>query len=141
MSLFTLFLYHSPKSWGTILSKKEKLYTDLPNHRACDNPPATIPQDIVTTSAQPDSVVIYGNKVTLIELTVSYNSPEALSNARLRKRNKENYQLVLSELDRKGFKASLITLEIGARLFSTSDSFRPKGWSPLPHQEEDLASV
>ena len=96
------------------ISKKEKLYADLPNHRACDNPPATIPQDIVTTSARPDIVVIHGNKITLIELTVTYNSPEALSNAQLRKRNKEDYQLVLSEQDRKGFKASFITSEIGA---------------------------
>ena len=89
------------------------MYADLPNHRACDNPPATIPQDVVT-SARTDIVIIHGNKVTLIKLTVPNNSPKALSNARLRKRNKENYQLVLSELDRIGFKASLITLEIGA---------------------------
>ena len=68
----------------------------------------------MVTSVHPDVVVIQGNKISLIELTVPYNSPEALSNARLRKRNKENYQLVLSELDRKGFNASLITLEIGA---------------------------
>ena len=68
----------------------------------------------MTTSARPDIVVIHGNMITLIELTVPYNSPDALSNARLRKRNKENYQLVLSELDRKGFKASLITLEISS---------------------------
>ena len=91
------------------LSKKEKLY-----HGAWDNSPATIQQDIVTTSAHPDIVVIRGNKISLIELIVPYNSPEALSNARLRKRNKENYQLILSELDRKGFNASLIILEVGA---------------------------
>ena len=88
--------------------KGKKLYADLPNHRDCDNSPATIPQDTVTTSARLDIVVIHGNKVTLIELTVPYNSPEALSNAWLRKKYRENYQLVLSELDRKGFKASLI---------------------------------
>ena len=68
----------------------------------------------MTTSARPDIVVIHGNKIALIELTVPYNSPEALSNAQLRKRNKENYQLVLSELDRKGFNDLLITLEISA---------------------------
>ena len=96
------------------ISNKEKLYADLPNHQAFDNPPATIPQHIVTASALPDIVVIHGNKITLIELTVPSNSPEALSNAWLRERNKEKYQLVLSELNRKGFKASLITLEIGA---------------------------
>ena len=68
----------------------------------------------MTTSARPDNVVIHGNHITLIELTVPYNSLEALSNTPLTKRNKENYQLVLSELDRIGFMASLITLKIGA---------------------------
>ena len=42
-----------------------------------------------------------------MELTVPYNSPEA----RQRKKEKENYQLVLSE---KGYKSSLVTLEVGA---------------------------
>ena len=60
-----------------VISKKKKLYADLPDHRAFDNPHATIPQHIVTASALPDIVVIYGNKITLIELTVPYNSPEA----------------------------------------------------------------
>ena len=117
------------------ISKKEKLYDDLPDHRACDNPPATIPQNIVSTSARPDIVVIHGNKITLIELTVPYNSPEALSNAQLRKRNKENYQLILSELDRKGFQASLITLEISALGHSLPWTHSDIEWSPLPHQE------
>ena len=113
----------------------------IPDHRACDNPPATMPQSIVSTSARPDIVVIHGNKITLIELTVPYNSPEALSNARLRKRNglrkrnEENYQLVLSELDRKGFQASLITLEISALGHSLPQTHSDLEWSPLPHQE------
>ena len=96
------------------LSKDERLYADLLNHRVCDNPPTTIPQDIVTTSSRPDLIIIREKEVLLLELRIPYNSPESLSNARQRKRNKENYQLVLSELDRLGLKASLITLEVGA---------------------------
>ena len=44
-------------------SKKEKWYADLPNHRACDNTPATIPQEIVTISACSDIVVIQDNNI------------------------------------------------------------------------------
>ena len=68
------------------LSKDERLYADLPNHRVCDNPPTTIPQDIVPTSACPDLVIIREKEVLLLELTIPYNSPESLSNARQRKR-------------------------------------------------------
>ena len=98
----------------SVLPKDEKLYADLPGLRACDNPPATVPQNIVATSARPDMVIIREKKVLLVELTVPYNSPESLRNARKRKETKENYQLLLSELDSLGFTASLTTLEIGA---------------------------
>ena len=98
----------------TFLSKDEKLYADLPGLRACDNPSATVPQNIVATSARPDMVIVSGGDVKLVELTVPYNSPEALRNARQRKESKENYQLLLSELDRLGYRASLTTLEVGA---------------------------
>ena len=87
----------------TFLSKDEKLYADLPGLRACDNPSATVPQNIVATSARPDMVIVSGGNVILVELTVPYNSPEALSNAGQRKESKENYQLLLSELDRLGY--------------------------------------
>ena len=98
----------------TFLSKDEKLYAELPGLRACDNPSATVPQNIVATSARPDMVIVSGGNVKLVELTVPYNSPEALRNARQRKESKENYQLLLSELDRLGYRASLTTLEVGA---------------------------
>ena len=68
----------------------------------------------MVTLAHPNLVICRGKEILLIlEMTIPYNSPEALSNARQRKRNKENYQLALSELDRKGFKTSLTTLEVG----------------------------
>ena len=68
----------------------------------------------VATSARPDMVIIQEKKVLLVELTVPYNSPESLRNTRKRKETKENYQLLLSELDSLGFTASLTTLEVGA---------------------------
>ena len=97
-----------------LLAEGDTLYADLPGRRVCDNPPTTIPQNITATSARPDLVIVRQNEVLLIELTVPFNSPESMNNARTRKENKQNYQLVLSELDRKGVKASLTTLEIGA---------------------------
>jgi len=57
--------------------------------RATDNPPATIPAEFLDTSARPDIVIVGDSEITLIELTVPYNSPDSLKNARLRKENKE----------------------------------------------------
>ena len=81
------------------------------------------------TSARSDPVIMREKEVLLLELTIPYNSPESLRNACQRKRNKENYQLVLRELDRLGLKASLITLEVGAL------------GHPLPQTHSDLRHV
>ena len=54
------------------------------------------------------------NSVSLIELTIPFNSPESLANAKTQKENKENYQLVLGDLESHGYVANLITIEIGA---------------------------
>jgi len=72
-----------------------------------------LPYQIVTT-ARPDIVVITNREITLVELTIPYNSPECLANAKHRKETKTNYQLALSDLDSRGYSASLITIEIGA---------------------------
>ena len=42
----------------TYLDSDENLYADLPNHRASDNPPATIPLEILVTSARSDIVIV-----------------------------------------------------------------------------------
>ena len=62
---------------GTIrsnLSVGEQLFSDLPGSRAHDNPQATVPHNLVITSARPDMVYIKGNTVTLVELTIPANS-------------------------------------------------------------------
>ena len=79
-----------------------------------DNPPSTIPPNILDTSTQPDLVIIEEQCVTLIELTIPFNSQESLTNAKTRKENKENYQLVLEDLESRGYVANLITIEIGS---------------------------
>ena len=65
-----------------VLSEGDTLYADLQGYRACDNPPATIPLDIMVTSARPDLVILRHKGILLIELTIPYNSPESLSNAK-----------------------------------------------------------
>ena len=52
--------------------------------------------------------------VVLIELTIPYNSPENLHNARVRKSSKENYQQLSSDIEETNRKASLVTIEIGS---------------------------
>ena len=95
--------------------KQLVIYADLLNCRAEENPPITVPPAIVCTSSRPDIVVVESSQVvSLIELTVPFNSPEALEYARRFKTNKENYQLLLSDLDSNGYQSELITIEIGA---------------------------
>ena len=95
--------------------KQLVIYADLPNCRAEENPPLTVPPAIVCTCSRPDIVVVESSQVVvLIELTVPFNSPEALEYARRFKANKENYQVLLSDLNFNGYQSELITIEIGA---------------------------
>ena len=64
---------------GKCLQPGERLFADLPEMRATDNPPATIPAEILDTSARPDIVIVGDGEITLIELTVPYNSPDCLN--------------------------------------------------------------
>ena len=45
----------------TYLDSDENLHADLPNHRASDNPPNTIPPEILLTSARPGIVTVKSN--------------------------------------------------------------------------------
>ena len=91
-----------------------KVYCDLEGFKASENPPATVPPSLVSTTARPDMVIIDGSKITLLELTIPHNSPESLGAAHIRKQSKVNYGCVLSDLERSGFTSDLVTLEIGS---------------------------
>ena len=74
-------------------------------------------------------------------ITIPHNSLEAINNAQRRKKSKENYQLVLSEMDKQGLKASLVTLEVGAlghSILHTHTEFR---CFPNPQQEDSETTV
>ena len=52
------------------LDPDTKMYCDLDRFRASDNPPATVPINLVSTSARPDVVVQEGSRITLLELKI-----------------------------------------------------------------------
>ena len=90
------------------------MFADLPGKRASDSPLATIPADISTTTSRPDLVLITGPEVTFLELTVPFNSPEALAAARSRTSLKSNYLQLATNLEDSGWSVSYFTLEIGS---------------------------
>ena len=63
-----------------------KLFGDLPTLTAVDNP---ILPGILDKSVQPDIVINEDHFVTLVELTIPFNSPESLAIAKSRMENKE----------------------------------------------------
>ena len=79
----------------------------------------TIPADITITGLKPDLVTINRNsnpqEITLIELTVPWESSRGLENARIRK--DQRYEDLTSDIISQGFKCTSIQLEIGTRGF------------------------
>ena len=91
------------------LQPNEKPYADIPGMRVTDNPPSTVSIDTIATSARPDIVITSPNHLLLIELTVPYNSPDCLQNAKSRKERKEIYQRLMSDLNARNFPSKLVT--------------------------------
>jgi hypothetical protein len=100
-----------------------KVFADLPNQRACEAPVSTVPTDLTITTARPDIVLIEDKTVTILELTVPWNSASSLDNARSRKENKPNYQLLTSDLSAQGYSALFLTIEIGCLGNHTNDAY------------------
>ena len=112
-----------------VLTDQCIIYADLPGRRASDSPQATIPPALLITPYRPD-IVIHNkesNSVALLELTCPLDSVRHLELARDRKLKKEEYQLLLSELDRLGIVNFYDTIEmsvLGHYLPSSLSSFR-----------------
>ena len=79
-----------------------KLYTDLPGFRASESPPATLPTNLSTSTARPDIIMISGDNVTILKLTIPSNSKEAINKAKERKSNKPNYNSLIGDLEEQG---------------------------------------
>ena len=101
-----------------------EIYADLPGLTASDSPPATLPLRILVTSARPDIVIIDGDVITLLELTIPINTKEGLQNARDRKLAKENYITLIGDLHTRSFKAELETVEVGSLGHFSSDTIQ-----------------
>ena len=97
-----------------MLESDVKLYGDVAGYRACVNPQATIPPNLICTTARPEFVIINSDKVIMLELTVPNNTSESLHQARSRKMGKENYQMLQSDLEDMGLLTNFVTVEIGA---------------------------
>ena len=99
-----------------------KVFADLPNQRACEAPVST---DLTITIARPDIILIEDKTVTILELTVPWNSASSLVNARSTKENKPNYQLLTSDLSAQalGYSALFLTNEIGCPGNHTNDAY------------------
>ena len=99
------------------------VYADLPDHRACESPPATIPPTIIGTTARPDLFIVDGKRATILELTVPWNNLTSIKNARARKQGKTNYQLLASDLSAQGYQVQLLTIEIGCLGHYTHEAY------------------
>ena len=99
------------------------VYADLPDHRACESPPATIPPTIIGTTARPDLFIVDGKRATMLELTVPWNNLTSIKNARARKQGKTNYQLLASDLSAQGYQVQVLTIEIGCLGHYTHEAY------------------
>ena len=92
------------------------IHADLPNLRATEHPPSTIPPSILVTPLKPDLVLLHNddNQATVIELTCSTNTKSNLAAARSRKQNKEAYGILFSDMANQGWTVDYETLEVGS---------------------------
>ena len=89
------------------------VYVDLPDHRACESPPATTPPTIIGTTARLDVFVADGKRATMLEFPVPWNNLTSIKNARARKQGKTNYHFLASDLSAQGYQVQLLTIKIG----------------------------
>jgi hypothetical protein len=77
----------------------------------------TIPANITITGLKPDLVLInrksIPKEVTLVELSVPWESPQGLENARVRK--VQRYEDLSEDIESQGFKCNSLQLEVGVR--------------------------
>ena len=100
------------------------IYCDLDGLQASIIPPSTIPPNVISTTARPDLTIITASKITMVELTVAWNSEDNLTRAHHYKNQKENYQLLLSDIHNIGRQAELVTIEIGSLDHHTDQFYR-----------------
>ena len=61
------------------------VFANIPNYCACESSPTTIPVELSTTTARPDVILHKGKSVSLLELTVLWNSVARITSTKARK--------------------------------------------------------
>ena len=123
----------------SLLADSTTLYADLDSMRAENNPPSTIPPNILSTAMRPDIVIIDLSKnVWMLELTVSTNTPTGLSQTRTRKQNKTEYSNFVRDFESLGWKVNYNTVEIGSLGHFTQDTVEAV-MDALPYEHIDDA--
>ena len=89
-----------------------KIFADLPNHMANENPPTTIPLNIVPTSERPDIVLVYPGGLSILELTVCSTTTCGFDSARSRKMDK--YISLCEDTRDRGHEVFYQSIEIGS---------------------------
>ena len=80
---------------------------------AIESPATTVPLDILVTSARPDIVFVHNdNTISIIELTIPFNTQESFNRAHILKTKK--YEVLVSDLEHRGYSTGFLALEIGA---------------------------
>ena len=124
------------------LPSAAKLFVDLPNHRVCESLPATVPPDIVVTMAIPDIIILHDRRITILELTVPWNSTKGIQMARRRRMGKDNYQRLVLDLSSQGYYTKFLTLEIGCLGHCTQGAFTAlKAAAPLSQGSDRRAAL
>ena len=100
-----------------VLPETEKLFCDLPGKLIGIS---TIPTDICITNLKPDLVIVNYEKklVTLIELTVPFDSNILAANKRKTKR----YEQLISDIENNDFEVNFYALEISSRGYVSPDN-------------------
>ena len=102
-------LLHIKKFLSKDLPDNVRIYLDIPGEFQGIS---TVPVEIAVTNQKPDMVIIdSGGKITIMELTVPFESNIIQAEERKRQR----YERLLSDIKNNGHNAELITLEIGSR--------------------------
>ena len=91
---------------ASILNDSMKLYVDIPGYESAD--------DLFSCDQRPDMVLVTPSKVTLIELTICFETNLQKS----REYKKERYRYLQENVEDQGKKAELLSVE-----FSSLDSY------------------
>ena len=94
-----------------------KIYADIDGYRTHGG---TIPPNLMVTEQRPDIVIHSPEGITLVELTVPFDTERAIADARLRKRSR--YNQLECDFSDIGVKCESIYVEIGARGLITKDN-------------------